>query len=145
MTVMRKALAMLVLSALAAVAGPTPARADTYYRFQSPSENIDCGMGSLGNKAFASCEVADHTWVAPPRPERCEQEWGDRIELQQGTPPVFICASDTLRANNLPILPYGNAWSMNPLTCASAPAGMTCTDASTGHFFRISRDSYELH
>ena len=47
-----KALAMLVLSALAAVVGPAPARADTYYQFQSPSENIDCGMGSLGNKAF---------------------------------------------------------------------------------------------
>ena len=23
-------------------------------------------------------------------------------------------------------------------------SGMTCTDASTGHFFRVSRDSYQL-
>jgi hypothetical protein len=49
---MRKALTMLVLSALAAVVGPAPARANTYYQFQSPLDNIGCGMGSLGNKAF---------------------------------------------------------------------------------------------
>jgi len=30
------------------------------------------------------------------------------------------------------------------MTCDSEPSGMTCTDSSTGHFFRISRESYQL-
>jgi hypothetical protein len=142
---MRTALAMLVLSAAAAVSGPAAARADTYYQFQSPSENVDCGMGSLGNKAFASCEVTDRIWAPPPRPARCEGRWGDRFELRQGTAPTLVCSSDTLRGSDLPTLSYGSAWSVNPLTCDSEPIGMTCTDTSTGHYFRVSRDSYELH
>jgi hypothetical protein len=142
---MRKALTMLVLSAPAMVLDPAAARAETYYQFQSPSGDIACAMGSLGNKAFASCEITDHTWVAPPRPDRCEGEWGDRFELRQGTPPGLICSSDTLRGSNLPTLTYGSTWTVNPLTCASEPTGMTCTDGGTGHYFRVSRDSYELH
>ncbi len=27
----------------------------------------------------------------------------------------------------------------------SAESGITCTDSSSGHFFRLSRQSYELH
>ena len=140
----RISLAMLVLPVLAVVGDPVPARAVTFYQFQAPSENVYCAMGSLGNRAFASCEVTDHTWPAPPRPDRCEGEWGNRFELQQGNEATLVCSSDTLRGGGLPTLPYGNSWSVNPLTCASEPTGMTCTDRLTGHYFRVSRDSYEL-
>jgi hypothetical protein len=142
---MRTVLTLLALPALAAVLVSAPARADTFYQFQSPSGNIDCGMGSLGNKAFASCEITDHTWVAPPRPDRCEGAWGSRFTLYQGTAPALVCSSDTLRGSGLPTLSYGSNWPVNPLTCISEPAGMTCTDASTGHYFSLSRDTYELH
>jgi len=140
---MRTALAML--AAFAALVTHPTARADTFYQFQSPAENIDCEMGSLGNKAFASCEIADHVWAAPPRPDRCEGEWGNRFELQQDTPATLVCSSDTLRGSDMPTLSYGSAWSVNPLSCDSEPSGMTCTDRGTGHYFRVSRDSYELH
>jgi hypothetical protein len=142
---MRKALVILSLSALAMVFDPAVAAAETYYQFQSPSGDIACAMGSLGNKAFADCEITDHTWLAPPRPDRCEGEWGDRLELRQGTAAGFVCNSDTLRGSNLPALTYGSAWTVNPLTCGSESTGMTCTDGSTGRYFRVSRDSYELH
>jgi hypothetical protein len=142
---MRKALVMLSLSALAMVHDPAVAGAETYYQFQSPSGDIACAMGSLGNKAFADCEITDPTWLGPPRPDRCEGEWGDRLELRQGTAAGFVCNSDTLRPSDLPTLTYGSAWTVNPLTCGSEPTGMTCTDGSTGRYFRVSRDSYELH
>jgi hypothetical protein len=142
---MRKALATLVLSAALMVLDPAAARAEIYYQFQSPPGDIACAMGSLGNKAFADCEITDHTWLAPPRPEHCEGEWGDHLELRQGTPAGFVCNSDTLRGTNLPTLTYGGTWTVNPLTCDSEPTGMTCTDGSTGHYFRVSRDAYELH
>jgi hypothetical protein len=41
-------------------------------------------------------------------------------------------------------LDYGQTKSVGVMTCASEPSGVTCTDTSTGHFFRVSRDSYEL-
>ena len=30
------------------------------------------------------------------------------------------------------------------ITCDSEPSGVTCTDTSTGHFFRVSGESYQL-
>jgi hypothetical protein len=127
------------------VATPAPARAEIYYQFQSPSGDIGCAMGSLGNKAFASCEVTDRTWEAPPRPDRCEGNWGDRITLNQGAPPTLVCSSDSLRSSDLPTLSFGSAWPVNPISCVSEPTGIACTDAGTGHYFRVARDSYELH
>ena len=38
----------------------------------------------------------------------------------------------------------GQTKSVGLMTCASEPSGVTCTDTSSGHFFRVSRDSYEL-
>jgi hypothetical protein len=144
---MRAVPTLLALPACLAVfvASSAPVRAETYYQFQSPSGNVGCAMGSLGNKAFASCEVTDRTWEAPPRPDRCEGAWGDRITLYQGTPPNLVCSSDSLRSSDFPTLRYGNAWPVNPISCVSEPTGIACTDAVTGHYFRMSRDSYELH
>jgi hypothetical protein len=41
-------------------------------------------------------------------------------------------------------LDYGQTYSRGAMTCESEPSGVTCTDTVTGHFFRISRESYEL-
>jgi hypothetical protein len=144
-TTVRTTLTVLTLCGLGALLIPAPVQADTYYQFQSPSGNINCGMGSLGNQAFADCEITDHSWVAPPRPDRCEGAWGGRIALYQGTAPTLVCSSDTLRGSGSPTLSYGSTWPVNPITCDSELTGVTCTDASTGHYFRVSRDSYDLH
>ncbi|MGH3634914.1 DUF6636 domain-containing protein [Mycobacterium sp.] len=132
------------ISAITAAPFLAIAHAESFYQFQSPSGNIDCGMGMLGGAAYASCEISDHTWVAPPRPARCEGAWGDRVEINQGNTPALVCSSDTLRGSGLPTLDYGSRHSAGPITCDSELAGVTCTDASTGHFFSLARDSYVL-
>jgi hypothetical protein len=43
-----------------------------------------------------------------------------------------------------PTLDYGQTHTIGTITCDSEPAGVTCTHSSTGHFFRLSRDSYQL-
>ncbi|WP_156764930.1 hypothetical protein [Mycobacterium sp. 1081908.1] len=43
-----------------------------------------------------------------------------------------------------PALGFGQTRSLGTITCNSEPAGVTCTDAGTGHFFRVSRESYQL-
>ena len=48
------------------------------------------------------------------------------------------------RAEGQPTLAYGQTQSAGSITCDSEPSGATCTDASTGHFFWVSHDSYQV-
>ena len=102
-------------------------------------------MGFLNNNGFAMCEIGNHTWVAPPRPPSCEGGWGDRIGLDQGSPPALSCHTDTLRGTTEPTMAYGSTHTVGEMSCDSQLSGVTCTDASTSHSFCISRDSYQLH
>ncbi len=138
---------MFTLAATLTVVAPAPvAHADDFYQFQSPSGNISCVMAAFsGSPVHVDCEIVDRTWSVPPRPQDCDGAWGDRIGMDQGGSPALACHTDTTRDVGLPTLAYGASRSLASLTCRSAPAGITCTDTSTGHFFRIARESYELH
>ena len=134
-----------VFSAMATIPATT-AHADNLYQFQSPTGNITCVMAALaGTSPHVSCEIDDHTWLAPPRPPVCLGAWGDRIDMNQGDAAALSCHTDTTRGSGLPTLQYGDSRSLASITCASERSGITCTDTNTGHFFRISRESYEPH
>ncbi|MCU1698520.1 MAG: hypothetical protein JWR34_4583 [Mycobacterium sp.] len=45
---------------------------------------------------------------------------------------------------SVPVSGYGQTQTVDAITCASEPAAMTCADSSTGHYFRISREAYEV-
>jgi hypothetical protein len=139
-------LALIATAMAAAVAAlPVSARADTG-PFQSPSGNIVCSMGTFVGKAndnFVDCEIADHSWIAPPRAPDCALNWGNRFRLEQGSAGVFACQHQAMPAPQQ-TLDYGQTRAVGAITCDSEPTGMTCTDSSTGHFFRVSRDSYQL-
>jgi hypothetical protein len=87
--------------------------------------------------------VVEHTWGAQPREPECHLNWGDRFELTQGNNAAFDCYGQEFPAVQ-ETLAYGQARSFGSITCESEYTGMTCTDTSTGHYFRVSRDSYEL-
>jgi Family of unknown function (DUF6636) len=91
-----------------------------------------------------ACEIGEHTYSAPPRPPTCHLAWGDRFKLAQGGQPELACHGDTMRSADLKTLDYGETAFSGAIRCAIEPAGITCTDTSTGHFFRLSRESYEL-
>lgn len=114
--------------------------------FQSPSGIIVCiitASASTGSPA-AACQVQHHTY-APPPPGQCHLGgWGSQINLDQGNPPRFECVGGVLAVPPMPTLDYGQTRSVGAITCKSEPSGVTCTDSSTGHFFRLSGDSYEL-
>jgi hypothetical protein len=57
----------------------------------------------------------------------------------------LTCHGDTVRGTGYPVLQYGQTRSLNSVTCESQQSGITCTDTGTGHFFQLSRDTYELH
>ena len=137
---------------LAAVANACGGHGDvpTGYDFVSPSGNIACSIYADGSGA--NCEVQDHTWVAPastigPFGRPCDFNFGGlQIYVSQGKPANLGCYEGVGKFNRPTeqILDYGQNYSRGAITCESVPSGVTCTDAATGHFFRISRESYEL-
>jgi hypothetical protein len=141
------ALSLAVAAMALQLTGPSAviAHADSYDAFQSPSENIYCGLSQTGTGTDAVCEVADHTWAAPPRPTPCMGAWGDRISMRQGSAPRLSCHSDTVKDPRAAVLQYGQTQSLNSLRCDSEISGITCSDSSTGHYFVLARDNYELH
>ena len=138
---MRIGLALIVTATVAApIALPATAHADGY-QFQSPSGNIAC---DIRTEAVA-CDISEHTYQLPPPPP-CAQHvsWGNRFLLEQGKAAVIECHGDTLRVPGEPTLNFGQTKSVGTFTCDSEPSGMKCTDSSSGHSFRVSRDSYDL-
>jgi len=60
-------------------------------------------------------------------------------------PPVVGCEK---YPNQLPLpwptLNYGQTRSLGVISCDSEASGITCTNANNGHFFRVSRESYDV-
>ena len=113
--------------------------------FQSPSGNISCQLYWFEpSRASAGCEVRGHTFATPPRPPNCEGAWGNSVGLTQGERATLQCHSDTLFGGNAATLPYGGTKTLGAITCSSQPAGMTCKDSGSGHFFSLSRDDYQV-
>ena len=119
-------------------------------QFQSPSGDISCNLvnyppddeHSLA-KNFVQCDIADHSWV-PPRPP--PQDRGDATAtfvLMRGQLPIVGYRPGTFAAVGSMLdsaqAPYAGA-----IACRSEQSAMRCTDVNTGHFFRVSRESYEL-
>jgi hypothetical protein len=128
---------------------PAPAPAPTVIAqpegpssFRSPSGNINCTLSTPGGENAARCEVVEHTWTVPPPPD-CHMNSGDRFGLAQGGAAVVGCYGQEFPVAES-TLGYGQTRSFGTITCDSEYTGMTCTDSSTGHYFRVSRDTYEL-
>jgi hypothetical protein len=111
--------------------------------FRSPSGNINCTLSAPGNEVAARCEVVEHTWTAPP-PSDCHLNYGDRFYLTQAGGALVGCYGQELGPGPFPTLEYGQSRSFGTITCNTEYTGMTCTDSITGHYFTVSRDSYEL-
>ncbi|WP_156745934.1 DUF6636 domain-containing protein [Mycobacterium sp. 1423905.2] len=142
-------LASSVVASLASCIGvPAAAAADPVDEFQSPSGNIVCHMYTPvgGTAPFAYCQIAEHTWVAPARSSYgCPlAPSANQFRLNTDDAAAFACMTQHIPPQQEPTLSYGRSLSIGTLTCASEPSGMTCSDAGTGHFFRIARDTYEL-
>lgn len=156
------ATAMVVATiALAATANADITESD----FQSPSGNIVCRImvippsprvGSGNN--IAQCSIHDQTWATPALDEAsCTGAHGNvapdpnnrlyTVNFDANNPKAYLLCQNgafKLTASPPPTLDYGQTQSDGPITCDSEPLGMTCTDTNSGHFFRVSRDSYQL-
>jgi len=141
--------------ATAVVLAATAQADNDYQQFSSPSGNIRCLLLDDSSPApVAMCQISDFTYSIPQGAALkqdggpCEQNTvsGRDIRVDQGKQAYVTCSYSAIGSGfgQWPALAYGQTRSLGALTCDSAPSGMTCTDGSTGHFFRISRDSYEV-
>jgi hypothetical protein len=132
-------LALIATATVAATIGLAGiAQADDEIDFRSPSGNIVCAMGTRA----VVCQVSNHTYPQPPLPD-CPLA-GREYELFQGAPASLGCQGGVIVDPPPPTLDYGQTRSVGTITCDVEPSGVTCTDSSTGHFLRLSRDSYRL-
>jgi hypothetical protein len=110
-------------------------------------------IGKGGSSAHLYCAIDAHTFQSPTSnaasSDRCGNEklW---FNMQQGMEPLVVCDGDgtitgpLLHRPGLWTLGYGQSLGAGAIACDSETTGMTCTDSSTGHYFHISQESYEI-
>ena len=117
--------------------------------FQSPSGDISCNLvnypptDKLGlGKNFVQCDIVNQTWVPPRPPPQGRADATSTLVLMRGQLPIVGYSPGTLAASD-PVN-YDQPLSAGAITCRSEQSAVKCTDTSTGHFFRVSQESYEL-
>ncbi|WP_162958656.1 DUF6636 domain-containing protein [Nocardia yunnanensis] len=126
--------------ALAMAAAPAVAQASPYtdqVDFNTPSGNIGCTVSSAG----AACEIADHDYPAPARPDVCHLAYGDRIYLDADGA-QFHCHGDKLVESSAQILAYTHSVTVGRFTCVSTVDYVECSGPA--HSFRLARGFYSL-
>lgn len=124
-------------------APPSPVVNEISGPFQSPSGNIRCNLFTATDGSdTALCSVAEKDWLGP-MPEGCGANWGNRIDLEAGSPARFGCYGQDLPAATH-TLQYGQIQQHGSISCNSETVGIMCIDNDSGHFFRISREEYQI-
>ena len=119
-------------------------------QFQSPSGDISCNLvnyppgdqHSLA-KNFVQCDIANHNWVPPQPPPPDQPDATSTFLLIRGQAPIVGYSPGTV-GDGAPMLDSAQVPYAGAIGCRSEQSAMKCTDTSTGHFFRVSQESYEL-
>ena len=113
------------------------------WRFQSPTGNIACDLNGSSTPPEATCQVREHTYQ-PKVKSNCDPGWANRFTLKQGQTVEVNCYPGTDFRSALPVQGYGKPLTVGSLTCVlDESAGVTCKDATTGHYFQAARQAYQ--
>ncbi len=113
------------------------------WRFQSPTGNIACDLNGSVKPPEATCEVREHSYQPKVKPN-CNPGWVNSFRLVQGRTVEVNCYSGTDFRSALPVQGYGNPLTVGSLTCVlDETTGVTCRDATTGHYFQAARQEYQ--
>lgn len=121
-----------------------PVAAQDYITFQTPSQNIVCGMFA-DDYPGVRCDMYQLTPSYTQPPEDCEFDWGSSFWIGAGgATGELACVSDAVGNPPFQVLPYGATTSFGGVTCRSEQSGLTCTNGS-GHGFTLSRARQRLY
>jgi hypothetical protein len=132
--------ALVTLAVAVLSAGAAQGRSAVFLFFRTPSGNIGCVYGSAeaGFRTQLRCDIRSGLLPRPPRPARCDLEYGDSYELRRTGRASLVCHGDTVFDPRARVLAYGAVWSRDGFRCSSQEAGLRCTNRS-GHGFFLSR------
>jgi hypothetical protein len=147
------AAALAALGALSTI--PAAAYADDNgLMLITPSQNIRCAMVGNSQTPYVACQLDNVDYVVPPgaahdpdgAPCPSGTGSGNDLMLERGKPGFVACSYAAIGGGVTDWTPlaYGDSTSIAGMTCASESTALTCTDTSTGHFFRVSREFYEV-
>ncbi len=97
-----KAIALAILTLAA-----SPALADEYFGFRSPTGNIHCAMYTFNGNTEARCDLTEYKPSYSKRPAGCDFDWGMAFAVGASGKGELACVSDTVRDPGNPVLPYG--------------------------------------
>jgi hypothetical protein len=140
------AIAAFTVTASLALTGSAAASHFGSKQFQSPSHNIGCVMVKApANQGGgeARCDIAEHSWTAPPKPHSCELDWGFGVVVGNHHKGDYVCAGDTALHQG-PVLDYGDSIKFGGFKCKSNVQSMRCHNKQTGHGFSLSREQAKL-
>jgi hypothetical protein len=132
------------LWAVLLVVAASPAAADDYLSFQSPTGNIHCMIADWDGDVSARCDMIEYTPSHSGPPKGCELDWGGTFGLNTRGKAYLNCVGDTIIDPGSPVLAYGDAVSLGGISCVSAKTGMTCTNAA-GHGFTLSKAKQRIY
>ena len=119
-------------------------------QFQSPSGDISFNLvGSPPDdlhsfaKNFVQCDIANHSWVPPQPPPPDRPDATSTVLLIRGEMPILGYSPGTV-GDGSPMLDSAQTPHAGSIACHSEQSAIHCADTSTGHFFRVSPESYEL-
>jgi hypothetical protein len=126
---------------LVALLGAAVARGSTFAFLRTPSGNIGCAYFAAGGGVPASlrCDIRSGLRPKPPRPPRCELDYGDSYELRSSGRATIVCHGDTVFDPRAQVLAYGRTWTRAGFRCTSRTSGLRCTNRA-GHGFLLSRE-----
>ena len=119
-------------------------------QFQSPSGDISCNLVNVPPddlhsfaKNFVQCDIAHHSWVPPQPPPPDRPDATSTVLLVRGQMRILGYSPGTV-GDGSPMLDSNQQPHAGPIACHTEQSAIHCADASTGHFFRVSPESYEL-
>jgi hypothetical protein len=92
---------------------------------------------------FVQCDIDNHDWVPPRPPPPGRDDATSTFLLVRGQVTIVGYSPGTV-GDDSPLLDPAQAPYAGTIGCRSDQSAMKCTDTSTGHFFRVSQESYEL-
>jgi hypothetical protein len=121
----------------------TPAAAEEYIAFRSPTGNIHCSLYQWDGTTTVRCDLREYAPSYTKAPPNCEYDWGMSFAVDATGKGYLACVSDSMVDPGNPVLPYGQAVSLGGISCVSAKTGMTCTNAA-GHGFSVAKAKQKL-
>ena len=113
--------------------------ASAFKGFETPSHNIGCILTEQG----ARCDIRDHSWPLPKRPQSCEFDYGGSLFIGNRGRGEYGCVSDSAMGAG-PVLPYGRTIRKGRFVCASEEIGVRCVNRRNSHGFLLSRQRVRL-